>query len=137
MIDEVGHPSAVRRWKPVLDADDVRHLALSLPQTVEKELWGHPTFHVAGRMFVTVPDDGTSFAVRYPRHERHELIAADPDRFWVPPHEAGSSWVRARLAALDGPDELYDILVDSWRQAAPPQLAETFLPSGPGPLPAG
>ncbi|MFC1414332.1 MmcQ/YjbR family DNA-binding protein [Streptacidiphilus sp. N1-12] len=110
----------------MLDADDVRRIALSLPQTVEKELWNHPTFHVAGRMFVTVPDDGTSFAVRCPRQDRYELIASEPEKFWVPPHEANSSWVRARLAALDGADELRDIVVDSWRQAAPAELAETF-----------
>ena len=106
----------------MLDADDVRRIALSLPETVEKERWGHPTFDVGGRMFITIPDDQTSFAVRCPRLERAELIAAEPEKFWVPPHEAGSNWVRARLAALDDADELYDILVDSWKQVAPPEL---------------
>jgi hypothetical protein len=115
----------------MLDAEDVRRIALSLPGTVEKELWNHPTFHVVGRMFITVPGDGTSFAVRCPRHERDELIAAEPHKFWVPPHEAGSSWVRARLAALEDLDELYDILVDSWRQAAPADLADSFVAPGP------
>ncbi|MCL2734725.1 MAG: MmcQ/YjbR family DNA-binding protein [Actinomycetia bacterium] len=112
----------------MLDAEDVRRIALSFPATVEKELWNHPTFHVAGRMFVTVPDDGTSFAVRCPRHERAELIASEPGKFWVPPHEAHSSWVRARLEALDDEAELHDILLDSWRQAAPADLADTFPP---------
>jgi len=113
----------------VLDADDVRRIALSLPLTVEKELWNHPTFHVAGKMYITVPDDQTSFAVRCPKEERSELIAAEPEKFWVPPHEANSAWVRARLAALEDIDELYDILVDSWKQAAPPLLADDFLSS--------
>lgn len=107
----------------MLDEEDVRRIALSLPGTVEKERWRHPTFDVVGRMFVTIPDDGTSFAVRCPRHERRELIAAEPHKFWVPPHEAHSSWVRARLDALDDLDELRDILRDSWRQAAPDDLA--------------
>jgi hypothetical protein len=108
----------------VLDADDVRRIALSFPDTVEKQRWGHPTFDVAGRMFVTVPDDRTSFAVRCPRLEREELIAAEPEKFWVPKHEAGSNWVRARLAALEDADELYDILLDSWQQVAPPGSAD-------------
>lgn len=115
----------------MLDADDVRRIALSLPETKEKQRWGHPTFDVAGKMFVTVPDDQTSFAVRCPRHERGELIAAEPEKFWVPPHEAHSSWIRARLAALEDLNELYDIVVDSWRQAAPELLAETFTPTAP------
>jgi hypothetical protein len=112
----------------MLDADDVRRIALSLPRTVEKERWNHPTFDVAGRMFATVPDDRTSFAVRCPKVDREELIASEPDKFWVPPHEAHSSWVRARLAALEDEKELYDILVDSWHQAAPDDLADRHLP---------
>ncbi|TCN44141.1 hypothetical protein EV644_101724 [Kribbella orskensis] len=111
----------------LLDADDVRRIALSFPQTEEKQRWNHPTFDVAGRMFVTVPDDQTSFAVRCPRLERDELIAAEPQKFWVPPHEAASSWVRARLSALEDADELRDILLDSWHQAAP----ESIQLSGP------
>ena len=108
----------------MLDADDVRRIALSFPETVEKQRWGHPTFDVAGRMFITVPDDQTSFAVRCPRLEREELIAAEPEKFWVPPHEAGSNWVRARLAALEDAGELHDILLDSWRQVAPSELLD-------------
>ncbi|MEU6853068.1 MmcQ/YjbR family DNA-binding protein [Actinacidiphila alni] len=114
--------------RTTLRAEDVRRIALGLPGTVEKELWGHPTFHVHGRMYITVPDDGTSFAVRCPRHERAELIASEPHKFWVPAHEAHSSWVRARLSALEDASELYDILLDSWRQAAPPELTENLAP---------
>ncbi|MFF3751555.1 MmcQ/YjbR family DNA-binding protein [Streptomyces sp. NPDC002018] len=109
-----------------IDAQDVRRIALALPETVEKEAWSMPTFRVAGKMFITVPDDETSFAVRCPRHERTELIAAEPEKFWVPPHEASSAWVRVRLAALEDLDELRDILVDSWQQAAPDRLLEAF-----------
>lgn len=83
-----------------------------------------PTFRVAGKMYITVPDDETSIAVRCPRHERAELIAAEPEKFWVPPHEAASSWVRVRLAALEDLAELRDIIVDSWRQAAPERLLD-------------
>lgn len=108
----------------MLDADDVRHIALSFPETREKERWNHPTFDVAGKMFVTVPDDQTSFAVRCPRFDREELIAAEPHKFWVPGHESSSAWVRVRLGALEDLRELRDILFDSWRQAAPSRLTE-------------
>jgi hypothetical protein len=112
----------------MLDAEDVRRIALSLPETDEIERWGHPTFDVAGRMFITIPDDQTSCAVRCPKHERAELIASEPDKFWVPPHEASSAWVRARLTAVEDLDELYDILTDSWRQAAPEHLTAALPP---------
>jgi hypothetical protein len=117
----------------MLSSDDVRRIAMSLPETAEKVAWDMPTFRVAGRMYITVPDDETSFAVRCPRHERGELIAAEPEKFWVPPHEAGTPWVRVRLAVLEGIDELRDILVDSWKQAAPPRLLDDFAGPEPGP----
>ncbi|MFV2119447.1 MmcQ/YjbR family DNA-binding protein [Streptomyces sp. Act-28] len=116
----------------MIDAEDVRRVALSFPETTEKEAWSMPTFRVSGKMHVTIPDDRTSFAVRCPRHERAELIAAEPEKFWVPPHEAGSAGVRVRLAALEDRAELRDILVDSWRQAAPDRLAERHPDLRPG-----
>ncbi|OII65461.1 hypothetical protein BJP40_16800 [Streptomyces sp. CC53] len=121
----------------MIDAEVVRRVALSLPETAEKEAWSMPTFRVAGKMFLTVPDDETSIAVRCPKLERTELIAAEPEKFWVPPHEEGSAWVRVRLAALEDADELRDIVVDSWRQAAPPRLAELHPGLRPGGVAGG
>jgi len=108
------------------DAEDVRRIALSLPDTTEKIAWSMPTFRVAGKMFVTLPEEETSIAVRCPKEERDELVLAEPEKFWVADHEAGFAWVRARLAALDSDEELRDILADSWRQAAPPRLLESY-----------
>ncbi|MET7936398.1 MmcQ/YjbR family DNA-binding protein [Streptomyces sp. NPDC005322] len=105
-------------------SDDVRQIALSLPQTTEKIAWSMPTFRVAGKMFATLPEDETSMAVRCPKEERDELVLAEPEKFWIADHEANFAWVRVRLAALDDNDELRDILLDSWRQAAPAALLD-------------
>lgn len=106
------------------DAEDVRRIALSLPDTTEKVAWSMPTFRAAGKMFATLPEDETSIAVRCPKEERDELALAEPEKFWIAGHEAQFAWVRVRLAALEDEGELRDILADSWRQAAPPRLLE-------------
>ncbi|MFD7687675.1 MmcQ/YjbR family DNA-binding protein [Streptomyces sp. NPDC059781] len=106
------------------DAEDVRRIALSLPDTTEKVAWSMPTFRVAGKMFATLPEDETSIAVRCPKEERDELALAEPGKFWIAGHEAQFAWVRVRLAALENEDELRDILADSWRQAASARLLE-------------
>ncbi|WP_286250025.1 MmcQ/YjbR family DNA-binding protein [Streptomyces graminofaciens] len=108
------------------DAEDVRRVALSLPDTTEKVAWSMPTFRVAGKMFATLPEDETSMAVRCPKDERDELALAEPEKFWIADHEATFAWVRVRLAALEDETELRDILADSWRQAAPPRLQESY-----------
>ncbi|WP_338702514.1 MmcQ/YjbR family DNA-binding protein [Streptomyces sp. Q6] len=109
----------------MLDAEDVRTIALSLPETTEKIAWSMPTFRVAGKMFATLPEEETSIAVRCPKEERDELVLAEPKKFWIADHEASFAWVRARLAALDDADELRAVLADSWRQAAPTRLLES------------
>lgn len=117
---------------PVMpDAEDVRRIALSLPDTTEKIAWSMPTFRVAGKMFATLPEDETSLAVRCPKEERDELVLAEPEKFWIADHEAQFAWVRARIAALEDEDELRDILADSWRQAAPPRLLDAHPELGP------
>ncbi|MER5717770.1 MmcQ/YjbR family DNA-binding protein [Streptomyces sp. NPDC002132] len=106
------------------DAEDVRRIALSLPDTTEKIAWSMPTFRVGTKMFATLPEDETSLAVRCPKEERDELVLAEPGKFWIAGHEAQFAWVRVRLAALEDEGELRDILADSWRQAAAPRLLE-------------
>lgn len=108
------------------DAEDVRRICLSLPDTTEKIAWSMPTFRVAGKMFATLPEEETSIAVRCPKEERDELVLAEPGKFWIADHEAGFAWVRVRLASLEDSDELRDILADSWRQAAPTRLLESY-----------
>ncbi|WP_330183430.1 MmcQ/YjbR family DNA-binding protein [Nocardia sp. NBC_01503] len=103
-------------------------MALSLGEVSEKFEWEMPTFRVAGKLFLTLPEGETSMAVRCPIAERNELVLAEPEKFWVAPHEAGGAWVRVRLAALDDREELEAIVVDSWRQAAPPKVVEEFFP---------
>ncbi len=77
-------------------AEDVRRIALSLPETTEKVAWSMPTFRVAGKMFATLPEDETSIAVRCPGEERDELVLAEPGKFWIAGRRgAVHAWVRA------------------------------------------
>ncbi|NNH71830.1 MmcQ/YjbR family DNA-binding protein [Nocardia uniformis] len=104
--------------------DEVRAVALALPEVREGFEWQMPTFRVAGKLFLTLPEGETSIAVKCPIIDRDELVAAEPEKFWIAAHEAYNAWVRVRLAALDDGEELEAIIEDSWRQAAPRKLVE-------------
>lgn len=111
-------------------------MALALPDTTEKLAWGEPTFRVAGKIFAALGDDETSMAFKCPKEERGELIAAEPEKFFVRAgHDDNYHWLRAHLAAVEDEEELRAILLDSWRQAAPGRLLaahpELAVP-GPG-----
>ncbi|MFD3718951.1 MmcQ/YjbR family DNA-binding protein [Streptomyces sp. NPDC058674] len=105
-------------------AQDVRTIALSLPDSTEKPAWGMATFRVGGKIFAALADDDASVGVKCPKEERAGLIAAEPEKFFVREgHDDSYAWLRVRLAAVRDGAELRTILTDSWRQAAPKRLA--------------
>ncbi|AXE23905.1 MmcQ/YjbR family DNA-binding protein [Streptomyces globosus] len=105
-------------------AEDVRTVALSLPDSSEKPAWGMPAFRVGGRIFAALGDDDASMGVKCPREDRAELIAAEPEKFFLRAgHDDGYTWLRVRLGAVEDVAELRAILADSWLQAAPRRLA--------------
>jgi hypothetical protein len=114
-------------------ADDVRRLALSLPGAMEKLSWGMPTFRLesGGRIFASLDDDDKVMGVKCPKEDRDELILSEPEKFFIRDgHDDNYAWVRVRLAALEDEEELYAILLDSWRQAAPRKLLDAHAELG-------
>jgi hypothetical protein len=84
-----------------------------------------PTFRVVGKIFASLGEDDASIGVKCPKEDRAELIASEPEKFFVREgHDDSFAWIRVRLAALEGEEELYAILLDSWRQAAPRKPAD-------------
>jgi len=111
----------------------VRKLCAALPEVTEGLTHGAPTWFVRGRRsFAKFIDPErhrfdelhVAFWVAAPPGARHELVAADPSRFFVPPF-GGHDWVGMRLdAEPDGLDwdEVREIITDAYRQVAPKTL---------------
>jgi hypothetical protein len=123
----------------VATQDDVRRIALSLPETVEGEdRFAFSVRHRAkdkGFAWVwneritpkkpKVPNPDV-VAVRVANEaEKQALLAAAPDRFFTEPHYNGFPAVLVRLAAIDV-DELEEILTDGWRCQAPKAVVRDF-----------
>jgi GNAT superfamily N-acetyltransferase len=105
--------------------EDVRRIALSLPQASESSHMGQPDFRVAGKIFATL-SAGKGLAMAKLRPEQQEVLcAAEPDIFVPVPGgwgRRGSTHVR--LAAADEPT-LRSALLMAWRNVAPrPLIAE-------------
>jgi len=103
----------------VLSADDARRLALSMPDAVEQDHHGKPSFRVGGKIFATLwsPNEMNVMASE-PRIRM--AVADDPDVC------SEVMWGR-KLAAvrvkLDAASEalLEDLLGEAWAQRAPKQ----------------
>ncbi len=99
---------------------EFRTLALSLPETEERETWNQPTFRVGGKIFATQWD------------ETHMNVMLDEDGIRTAIHEqpdvCEEVWWGKRLAAvrvdLDRVDRefLASLLADAWEGKAPKRL---------------
>jgi hypothetical protein len=104
----------------VVSVEEARSLALSLPEAVEQDHHGRPSFRVAGKIFATLRDD------------EHMNVMLDPDGIrtavQAEPSICDEQWWGKRLAAvrvsLASADDglLAELLADAWERKAPKRL---------------
>ena len=121
------------------DQDDVRRIALALPETTEAG--DRFAFSVTDKGkqkgFVwawaerlepkkpRVPRDDVVAVRVIDRFDREALLASAPDKFFTEPHYNGFPAVLVRLPRIDV-DELAQLILDAWRCQAPRTLVEAF-----------
>jgi hypothetical protein len=93
--------------------DTVRDLGLMLPGVEESTAYGAPALKVRGKLLACIPANRSaepaSLLIRMDCDDRAELLAADPDVYYVTDHYAGYSAVLVRLSRVT-PDILRDLL---------------------------
>ena len=103
----------------------LRAICLALPEAVEKEAWGDPTFRVRDKIFAMEKrgDGRCSVWLKAPPGSQAVLVGADQHRFFVPPYVGHKGWIGVRLD--DGPDweEVARLVTRSYRMTAPKRLA--------------
>ncbi len=99
----------------------VRELALESPESKETTSYGTPAFKVRKKMFARMREVGDVLVVKVDRDERDALIESEPEVYFVTPHYENYGYVLVRLDAVER-DGLREILMDSWRLAAPRRL---------------
>ena len=119
------------------DEDDVRRLALALPQVQEIDCDGFD-FRVGGQGFIwSYPERKpgqrrvlrTDIAVLFvgDEAEKQALLLGEPRLFFTTPGYDGWPLVMLRLAEVDA-DRLSELITDAWRMRAPAALAAEFGP---------
>ena len=87
-----------------IDFDAVRKIGLALPGVEEGTAYGSPALEVHGRLLACVPvhrsAEPGSLAVRVDFDDRAELLAADPDVYYVTDHYLNYTAVLVRLSRV-------------------------------------
>ncbi|MCI3243375.1 MULTISPECIES: MmcQ/YjbR family DNA-binding protein [Streptomyces] len=124
--------------------DDVRNLALGLPETSERISRELPQWRVKDKLFVwerplrgtdrealgDAAPDGPILGVRVADvGVKEALVASDPGVYFTTPHFDGYPAVLVRLDRI-GSAELQEVITEAWLVQAPKRLAEQFLDTG-------
>ena len=109
--------------------DRLRAICLALPEALEQEAWGDPTFRVNGKIFVMYKtgDGRQSFWCKAPPGSQMVLVGADPETFFVPPYVGHKGWIGMRLDVKPDWDEVETVVRRSYRLTAPKRLAALVL----------
>jgi hypothetical protein len=118
----------------VATEDDVRRIALSLPETVERPWYGTPGFRVKDKGFLRIRSEAEGGLVVFVEDvgEKEGLLASDPGKFFTTPHYDGYAIVLVDLPAIEV-DELTELITDSWRLRAPKRVLKQYEDQLPGP----
>lgn len=107
--------------------EDVRRLALALPETTEKPWFNTPGFRVKDKGFLRIRTEAEGGLVVFVEDlgEKEALLGADPQKFFTTPHYDGYPVVLVHLPAV-GVGELEELITDSWRLKAPKRVLKAF-----------
>ena len=107
-----------QRARPAITFDTVRTIALSLPGVEESTTHGVSSLKIGGRLFacpaMNASAEPGTLAVRLDIAQRDEMIAADPDTYYVTDHYVNYPTILVRLSRVH-PDALRDLLTMGWR----------------------
>jgi predicted DNA-binding protein (MmcQ/YjbR family) len=109
--------------KPDDLAEELRQLALSLPETYEDEPWGHPVFKVAdNKMFasMSVASECVQLTVKLTAEEREiaQLLPYVSTARWVGRY----GWVTAEVTDDESLDAALEWIRESYWLKCPPHL---------------
>jgi len=105
----------------------LRKLCLALPEATERLSHGEPTWFVRDKkVFVMYADhhhdDRVAFWCAAPAGAQEMLVAAYPERFFVPPYVGHRGWLGVWLDVPVDWDEIADLVSEAYRTVAPRRL---------------
>jgi hypothetical protein len=107
--------------------DDVREIAMALPEVTQDQWYRTPAYKVAGKGFLRLRTEAEGGLVVFVPDlgEKEALLAANREAYYTIPHYDGYPIILVNLAAVEL-DELRELITESWRIRAPIKLRKSY-----------
>jgi hypothetical protein len=106
--------------------EDVRRIALALPEAEERLTWETDiTFRVRDKIFAIGGEGADRVSIKASLETQAELIDLDPGTFASSAYVGRFGWVTVVLDRVD-PALLASLIREAWRRSAPKRLAATL-----------
>lgn len=103
---------------PKVTYETVRRIGLALPNVEEGTSYGTPALKVKGKLFVRLREEPDSLVIKMPFDQREELMAGDPETYYITDHYREYEWMLVRLSKVSE-EALRELLGISYRAALP------------------
>jgi hypothetical protein len=109
-----------------MTGDDLRRIALGLPEVEEKLTWEVDiTFRVRDKIFAVMGQDGEQASIKATLEVQQALVSSEPKTFSVSHYTGRFGWTTVKLARVDA-DELRELVEDAWRRTAPKRMVAAY-----------
>lgn len=116
----------INRGEFIMEVNEVRQIALSLPEAEESAHWGKASFRVNNKIFTVIQSDMSTITVKTTSEVRELYTTTNAQAYQVPETFANMNYMHINLSTAP-PDEIRNLIQTAWGLVAPKKMVKAFL----------
>lgn len=99
--------------------EKLRSICLPLPDTTEREAWGHPNFYVKGKTFAVYEQYKGEWCIAFKVDPSHRDLFLKDSRFYITPYVGKHGWISLRIQGRLNWQEIRHLVKESYNLVSP------------------
>ncbi|MHA6484164.1 MmcQ/YjbR family DNA-binding protein [Paenibacillus sp. strain BS8-2] len=104
---------------------EIREFVMKLPESLEVEHWGKPSFRLKNKIFAVIQEDEVTLTIKTTADEREIYTQLEPQIFRVPETFSNLNYMHVNMNRID-PEEAKSLLIKAWKSVATKKLIKEF-----------
>ena len=124
-ISAIHHKRKYKRMKLMISISEIRNFIMKLPESLEVDHWGKPSFRLNNKIFAVLQEDGVTLTIKISTQEREIYTQLEPKIFRVPETFSNLNYMHINTNLIK-PEEAKLLIERAWRSVAPKRLIKQF-----------